>query len=123
AYRFLLSDLIPFGRNARFTLEHGGTNESNEHYETVTYWYGLHQPAILQTDELDVGNQASEAEHEYVSPDGSAPETLSSRHEVGADHVPKPGGGQTEVVPLLTDDGRHTKTHSEFVLQIRPDAL
>ena len=32
AYRFLLSDLIPFGRNARFTLEHGGANESDEHY-------------------------------------------------------------------------------------------
>ena len=36
AYRFLLSDLMPFGKNARITLEHGGTNESTEHYETVT---------------------------------------------------------------------------------------
>jgi hypothetical protein len=37
AYRFLLADLMPFGKNARICLEHGGTNESKEHYETVTY--------------------------------------------------------------------------------------
>ena len=41
AYRFLLADLMPFGKNARIRLEHGGENESTEHYETVTYWYGL----------------------------------------------------------------------------------
>ncbi len=40
AYRFLLADLMPFGRNARIHLEHGGLNQSTEHYETVTYWYG-----------------------------------------------------------------------------------
>ena len=123
AYRFLLSDLIPFGRNARFTLEHGGTNESAEHYETVTYWYGLQQPFLVRTDELDVGNAKSEAEHEYESPNASAPESLATRHEVGVDHVPKPGGGQLEIVPTLTDDGRRTTTHSDFVLRIRPDAL
>jgi hypothetical protein len=32
AYRFLLADLMPFGRNARIQLEHGGVNESTEHY-------------------------------------------------------------------------------------------
>ena len=41
AYRFLLADLMPFGKNARIRLEHGGTDQSTEHYETVTYWYGL----------------------------------------------------------------------------------
>src|SRR3954470_3700961 len=80
AYRFLLSDLVPFGRNARFTLEHGGRNETDEHYETVIYWYGLQQPAIVLSDELDIGNAESEAEHDYTSPDASAPETLGSRH-------------------------------------------
>jgi hypothetical protein len=124
AYRFLLSDLIPFGRNARFTLEHGGANESGEHYETVTYWYGLQQPALLLTDELDVGNVESEKRHRYISFDASAPERLASRHEVGVDHVPgRKGEGTTEVVPVLSDDGRHTTSHSEFELCIRPDAL
>jgi Protein of unknown function (DUF2961) len=124
AYRFLLSDLIPFGRNARFTLEHGGANESKEHYETVTYWYGLQQPGLVLTDELDVGNVESEKRHQYASPEASAPETLTSRHEVGVDHVTgRQGESPTEVVPVLSDDGRHTTSHSDFQLSIRPDAL
>jgi hypothetical protein len=124
AYRFLLSDLIPFGRNARFALEHGGTNESNEHYETVTYWYGLQQPGMALTDELDIGNLESEKSHHYTSPDASAPETLASRHEVGVDHVPG-GKGEPpiEVARLLSDDGRRTTSYSDFELSIRPDAI
>ncbi|HEX3601057.1 MAG TPA: DUF2961 domain-containing protein, partial [Lacipirellulaceae bacterium] len=123
AYRFLLSDLIPFGKNARFTLEHGGTNDSTEHYETVTYWYGLQSAALQLTDEFDVGNAKSEADHQYLSPDATPPETLASRHEVGVDHIPAADGTQIEIIPALSDDGRRTKTHSEFILQIRPDAL
>jgi hypothetical protein len=124
AYRFLLSDLIPFGRNARFTLEHGGTNESNEHYETVTYWYGLQQPGLVLTDELDAGNEESEKQRHYASSDASAPQTLASRHEVGVDHVTaRKGEAATEIVPLLSDDGRHTTSHSDFEVNIRPDAL
>ena len=37
AYRFLLADLMPFGKNARITFEHGGENQSTEHYQSVTY--------------------------------------------------------------------------------------
>jgi D-arabinan exo alpha-(1,3)/(1,5)-arabinofuranosidase (non-reducing end) len=123
AYRFLLSDLIPFGRNARFTLEHGGTNESNEDYETVTYWYGLHRPAIVQTDELDVGDLDSELAHNYQSPDATRPEKLESRHEIGVDKLPRPGSNTPwPIFPTLSDFGRRTKTHSEFTLKIRPDA-
>jgi Protein of unknown function (DUF2961) len=123
AYRFLLSDLIPFGKNARFTLEHGGANESKEHYETVAYWYGLPQSALVLTDELDVGNAASEAEHYYISPDSTAAEKVESRHEVGVDHFKGADGQQVEVVPTLADDGRRTKTRSEFVLSVRSDAV
>ncbi len=39
AYRFLLADLMPFGRNAVIRLEHGGENQSTEHYQTVTSRY------------------------------------------------------------------------------------
>ena len=124
AYRFLLSDLIPFGKNARFTLEHGGVNDSNEHYETVTYWYGLQRPAIVLTDELDVGSVESERRHRYASPDGSEPEPLATRHEVGVDHVRRrPGEAAVEVVSTLGDDGRRTTTYSEFDLAIRPGAV
>ena len=41
-YRFLISDLMPFGRRAVIGIEHGGTDESAEHYETAALWYVLY---------------------------------------------------------------------------------
>jgi len=38
AYRFLLADLMPFGRRAVICFEHGAENLSLEHYETVSRW-------------------------------------------------------------------------------------
>ena len=67
AYRFLLADLMPFGKNAVIRLEHGGENESTEHYQTVTYWYGLPAASLVKTDELQIGDAESEKEHAYVS--------------------------------------------------------
>ena len=85
AYRFLLADLMPFGKNARITLEHGGENDSKEHYETVTYWYGAPAPSLVKTDEFSVGDAASEKEHAYHSPQASEPYEVSSRYEWGVD--------------------------------------
>ena len=115
AYRFLLADLMPFGKNARIQLEHGGANESTEHYQTVTYWYGLPAPALIQTDELIVGDQASERRHGYASPDASAPYQITSRYEWGPDTLEG-----REIYPAETDRGRTTKTASEFTLRIDP---
>ena len=115
AYRFLLADLMPFGKNARIQLEHGGTNESTQHYETVTYWYGLPAASLVRTDELKVGDAASERAHRYVSPEASAPYEITSRYEWGPDTVK----GQ-EIYPAQTDRGRVTKGTSEFVLRIDP---
>src|SRR3954452_16524384 len=83
AYRFLLADVMPFGRNARICLEHGGTNESTEHYETVTYWYGTPSPSLRKTDELQIGEDDSEKAHRYQSPDSSPPYEIDSRYERG----------------------------------------
>src|SRR5207248_6638350 len=79
AYRFLLADLMPFGKNARICLEHGGTNESTEHYETVTYWYGAPHPSLIKTDELQIGDERIEQAHHYRSPEASAPYEVHSR--------------------------------------------
>jgi hypothetical protein len=118
AYRFLLADLMPFGKNARIQLEHGGLNESTQHYQTVTYWYGLPAPALLRTDELMVGDEASERRHRYRSPDASAPYEITSRYEWGPDSL-----AGREIYPAETDRGRTTKTASEFTLQIDPSNL
>ncbi len=85
AYRFLLADLMPFGKRAVIRLEHGGENESKEHYKTVTYWYGLPAASLVLTDEFDVGDPASERDHAYVSPDASEPVSITSRYEWGVD--------------------------------------
>ncbi len=116
AYRFLLADLMPFGRNARIQLEHGGDNTSREHYETVTYWYGAPSPSLVPTDELKIGDAASELAHQYSSPDASAPYEITSRYEWGPNTV-----DGHEIFPAHTDRGRCTKGVSEFTLQLRPD--
>ena len=51
---------MPFGRNARIQLEHGGLNESTEHYQTVTYWYGSPGASLVPTDALQIGDADSE---------------------------------------------------------------
>jgi hypothetical protein len=116
AYRLLLADAMPFGKNARIQLEHGALNDSTEHYRTVTYWYGLPGACLVRTDALDVGSTSDEAAHRYASPDASAPETVTSRHELGVDHV-----GLTEVYPATTEDGRHTTGTTEFTAKLAPE--
>ena len=118
AYRFLLADLMPFGKNARITLEHGGTNQSTEHYETVTYWYGAPRATLVKTDELLIANPASEKAHRYMSPDASPPYEISSRYEWGVDTL-----DGREVFPPHTDRGRHIKGTSEFTMKIDPRNL
>ena len=118
AYRFLLADLMPFGRNAVIHLEHGGTDESTEHYETVAYWYGLPSPSLVQTDLLKIGNLADERAHAYASPEASAPYTITSRYEWGVDTL-----NGKEIYPAEQDQGRTTKGSSEFRLRLRPDNL
>ena len=115
AYRFLLADLFPFGKNARITLEHGGVNDSKEHYETVTYWYGLPGSSLVQTDQLQIGDVASEKSHDYRSPDASQPYEIESRYEWGVDKLQN-----QQIYPAHKDVGRKTTGTSEFTVKIEP---
>ncbi len=117
-YRFLLADLMPFGKNARIQLEHGGTDNSSEHYETVTFWYGLPSPSLIMTDELNVGDPGSEKAHQYDSPDASEPIPITSRYEWGVDHL-----DGKEIYPAHTEVGRYTTGTSEFTLKLTPNNL
>lgn len=90
AYRYLLADLMPFGKRALIRMEHGGRNESTERYRSVTYWYGLPAPSLVLTDVLDVGNPESERDHGYDSPDASEPYEITSRYEWGVDTLRAP---------------------------------
>jgi hypothetical protein len=116
AYRFLLADMMPFGKNAVICLEHGGTDESDEHYRSVTYWYGMPSASLVRTDSLKVGDPSDERAHQYLSPGASAPYAVTSRYELGVDHVAGPGS--REVFPAETDFGRKTQGASEFTLRL-----
>lgn len=116
AYRFLLADLIPFGRNAKIQLEHGGTDQSTEHYQTVTYWYGLPAASLIKTDELKIGDTASEASHHYFSPLASAPYKIVSRYEWGLDTL-----NGREIYPAQSDYGRKMNGTSEFTVKLSPN--
>ncbi len=115
-YRFLVADAFPFGRNARIQFEHGGEDDSAEHYRSVTYWYGRPGACLVPTDHLHVGDAADEALHRYVATGTTAVDTLTSRYELGVDTLPN----GTVVVPTSTDTGRHTVGATVFTVAIDP---
>jgi len=130
AYRFLLADLMPFGRRAVIRLEHGRDNLSTEHYEAVTYWYGSPFPVLVKTDEIDIGDPESEKQHAYHSPAASPVESVLSRFEWGIDVFPDrkiedipdyPEMIGKEVYPAHREDGRFTRGISEFTVKIDPE--
>jgi len=87
AYRFLIADFFPFGNRAVIGLEHGGINESTEHYSGVVYWYGMDSPTLVLTDHFHACDDKIEIpEHEYDSPTATKPYELTSRYEWGPDH-------------------------------------
>lgn len=115
AYRFLLADAMPFGFRARIQLEHGGADDSVEHYRTVTFWYGRRGACLALSDEFDVGDATDELRHHYDSPTASPVQSLASRFEVGVDHA-----GATETVPTVTEDGRTMTGTTSFTVHLDP---
>ncbi|MDQ4079549.1 MAG: DUF2961 domain-containing protein [Gemmatimonadota bacterium] len=46
AYRWHIQDPLPFARSLRFTIEHGGTNDTRDvDYTSVAFWYQTHPHA------------------------------------------------------------------------------
>jgi hypothetical protein len=134
AYRFLLADIMPFGNRARINFEHGGCNLSREHYEAVTYWYGLPSPSLIKTDVLDIGSLQSEQYHEYHSPHSSEIQEIISRFDgLPVDAFPETAHELrrnpdqsieyqryigAEIFPALRETGRYTRGESEFSLHL-----
>lgn len=119
AYRFLIADFFPFGKRAVIGLEHGGTNESTEHYSGVAYWYGTDSPALVLTDHFHACDEKIETrEHEYNSPTAGEPYVLTSRYEWGPDHR-----GARMHFPAEQDHVRVMKGVSRFKMRLDPDNL
>ncbi|NJK94543.1 MAG: hypothetical protein HC905_06105 [Bacteroidales bacterium] len=107
---------------------------STEHYECVTYWYGIPAATLIKTDYIDIGNSNSEKAHNYVSTNASNVYKVTSRFEMGINVFPdnpwridknQIKGYQSlegkEVYPDETMDGRYTKGTSEFTINIVPE--
>jgi hypothetical protein len=118
AYRLLVADMMPFGKNARIQLEHGAVDDSSEHYTSVAYWYGAPGACLTLSDTLDVGDETDERAHEYVSSSASDVEIVRSRYEWGPDH-----SGDTVLFPEQSETGRHMTGTSEFTLRLDPNNL
>jgi hypothetical protein len=136
AYRFLIADAMPFGNRAVINLEHGGWNLSKEHYETVTYWYGLPAASLIKTDEINIGDSTSENYHEYQSEHASEVQEIISRYDgLGIDTYPESAWEirdeesrnnykryiGSEVFPAHLETGRYTRGTSEFLVHLEPD--
>ena len=118
AYRFLIADIFPFGRRAVIGLEHGGENDSTEHYSGVVYWYGIDSPSLVLTDELNVCDEKDVKAHNYHSPTAGEPYTLVSRYEWGPDHK-----GAKMHFAAEEDLVRVMKGISQFKIRLNPHNL
>ncbi|MGH7151371.1 MAG: DUF2961 domain-containing protein, partial [Planctomycetota bacterium] len=106
-YRLMFGDSIPFYRSLRFGLEHGPVNTNEGIYDAVVFFYRAGAPALVQTDEFDVGDIASEAIHAYALVPAVAPSVLLTSFE----------GTPASLVP---DDGYEVGASSSFLAILDP---
>lgn len=109
AYRFFLGDLIPFGSKISLQAEHGNQNTVVLQYCSVVYSYKRPELALVSSDELDVGNLADEAAHNYSVQGGQAQQTH---------YYAYPGFYDEQ---FFTDQGRTIFGTSSFTAGVDPE--
>jgi hypothetical protein len=65
--RFHLEAPIPFYSSIDARIQHGGLSHISSDYRSLAFCYLRKQPAMRRTDFCDVGNQTSEAAHDYTA--------------------------------------------------------
>lgn len=100
-------DWYPFERELVFGIESGEYNNQYLRHSGVLFYYGVDGPGMVLTDELDVGNKASEGAHVYRTAGSRGYYTLESEYEDGTGRV-------------LRDTGHETEGSSEFVVSVDP---
>jgi len=108
AYRLFIQDAIPFRKHIRAGIEHGTGNSVSENTWTLAYYY--YQPAdrAQLTDQLDVGNAASETAHLYTINTATWSGSRTYSYDGNFDDV------------NITDDGRAHKGYSQFTMTLSP---
>jgi len=68
AYRFHLSDIIPFNQSLKFGIEHGRFNDQPGTYSSVAYLYKREGAGQILIADLDLGDGWTEALYNYQYP-------------------------------------------------------
>ncbi len=106
-YRFLIADSIPFNNRLVVNWEHGGANESTNHYRATMLWYGTPTETAVASDDLLPAAPASARSHGYASP-ADRMSALTAAYE------------QTNRSPLITNTVAETNGSSTFTMKLDP---
>ena len=117
-YRFFLPDLYVFYTGIRHGHQTYGANSPRGHEgfyqvgseQSVTYYYLKNTPALRLTDQVDVGNAASERRHRYKTIGAASAESGAYWYDGEFNNILYPS-------PAIKDDGRRVAA-SEFVVRI-----
>jgi D-arabinan exo alpha-(1,3)/(1,5)-arabinofuranosidase (non-reducing end) len=87
AYRLMVADAVPFGDGIEFDIEHGDRSSQPANYSSTAYWYGQASPSLADSDVVNVGDNASRAQHGYAAT-GETLGSLTSTFEGKDDRKP-----------------------------------
>ncbi|OWA34129.1 hypothetical protein B9G55_17555 [Saccharibacillus sp. O16] len=106
--RLCAGDWYPFQRELVFGIESGEFNNQYLRHSGILFYYGLDEVGMTLTDELNIGDPASEGIHEYRVHGDLGLYTLDSTYEDGSNHK-------------LEDTGRELEGASEFSVSVQAD--
>ncbi len=109
AYRFFLSDAIPFMKHITVGIQHGGVDDVSENVWTLAYYYHQPAPRSILSDQLNVGDAASEAAHSYSISNQTWSGTNAYTFDGNFDHV------------TITNTGRADEGFSQFTMALPPN--
>lgn len=112
AYRFHLSDIIPFNQSIKFGVEHGHGNSSPGTYSSVTYYYKADDgsSAMVLTADIDLGDDWSEAVYDYQNPVETVEISNSWSYEGDDDDI------------VLVDEGYSYSESATFTIPLTENA-
>ncbi|HZG76207.1 MAG TPA: DUF2961 domain-containing protein [Paenibacillus sp.] len=107
--RLLGGDWYPFRTELVFGIESGESNNQYIRHSGALFYYGVDEPGMVLTDELDVGSKSSEGIHSYRTSGSRGYYAVESYYEGDEDDV------------LVRDTGHETEGWSEFIATIHPE--
>jgi hypothetical protein len=119
-YRFHLSDPIPYYRSFRFDFEHGPEGRVPAHYSSTAFYYQRDDPGLDLTDEIDLGDPASEKAHAYSRTGGVRRVRYTVPYE-GSWQLPYTADAPRDRMHAVKDDGYSWTGSARFTVAIAED--